>query len=98
MLYITLILNKTLRSEILSDLFDTITAILRDQYGVSLHIRRVYDDSVEQPRFIVNDYEPVILNDIPPIETLLKVLLAIDRVSELPINNNVESNYSENQV
>lgn len=98
LLYVTLVLNKTLRSDIIEEMFDTVTAILRDRYGVSLHVHKLYDDLLEHPRLIINDYDPVVLTEIPPLETLLRVLLAIDRITELSIVKGVENTVSESNV
>lgn len=98
LLHVTLVLNRNTRSELIGELFETLVHILRDRYGVSISLRRVYNDTVDHPRMIVNDYEPVVLSEIPPLEALLKVLLAIDKVSELTLINGVENAYSENSI
>lgn len=98
LLYITLILNRNTVSELVEELFETLIHILRERYGVSVFIRKVYDNSIEYPRLIVNDYEPVVINEPPPLEVLLKVLLAIDKFNELTITNGVENAYSESFV
>lgn len=94
MLYVTLVLCSNDFSNTLLDLFTHVADVLREKHTIDTSLNVVYDDKCVDPLMIINDYEPVTLDRLPSLESLINMFLAIvgiNNVSTLINKNYVEA-------
>ena len=75
-LRVTLILSTGFRDLFIKDLVEYIADILEKKYGVLVFLEIDYGDKIDFPILVIEDMEPIVIDRIPSINTLLNVFLA----------------------
>lgn len=98
-LYITFIYSRDEFSSIVREIVEYAINIVREKHGLNISYNEVVCDKQVFPLMIINELEPVVFNEIPSLDNIVKLLLASlritsDRSSDLNnIDNSVLTSY-----
>ena len=75
-LRVTLILDSVSRDLFIKDLVEYVADILEKKYEIIIMLKIEHSNHIDFPVLIIEDMEPIVIDKIPSINTLLNILLA----------------------
>ncbi len=82
-LRVTLILDKVSRDLLIKDLVEYVADILEKKYEILVSLRIEHSERIDFPILVIEDMEPIIIDKIPSINTLLNIFLAASDAKNL---------------
>lgn len=79
-LYVTLVLSGDEHSNVVRETIEYAVNIVRERHGLRVVYRELAARDREFPILIINELEPIVIDEAIPLERLLKLLLASLRV------------------
>ncbi len=80
--------NRTFFSRMVREIIEYVIRIIEEKYDLSIYYEYRVDEYSEHPYMVVNDLAPIIFDELPDIDVLIKILVM---ASNTPViyNNNV---------
>lgn len=75
-LRVTLILDSVSRDLFIKDLVEYVADILEKKYEILVMLKIEHSNRIDFPVLIIEDMEPIVIDKIPSINTLLNIFLA----------------------
>ncbi len=86
--YVTLIIDEQDFSEIIREIVEYAIDLVEKKYGLKIRYRRIFSSEIDYPILIVNDMEPITIDEIPSMETLVDLMLMVSDVMKIGLINN----------
>ncbi len=75
-LRVTLILDSVSRDLFIKDLVEYVADILEKKYEILIMLKIEHSSRIDFPVLVIEDMEPIVIDKIPSINTLLNIFLA----------------------
>ncbi len=75
-LRVTLILDTVSRDLFIKDLVEYVADILEKRYEILVMLKIEHSSRIDFPVLVIEDMEPIVIDKIPSINTLLNIFLA----------------------
>jgi len=72
---ITLMISRDDFSDMVREIVEYVIDVVREKYGLNIVYRRIVSDKYDAPYLVINDLDPIIIDELPSVELLTRMIL-----------------------
>lgn len=85
---ITLMISHDDFSDMVREIVEYVIDVIREKYGLNIVYRRIVSDKYDAPYLVINDLDPIIIDELPSVELLIRMILMTLDMGVLGRSNN----------
>jgi len=85
---ITLMISRDEFSDMVREIVEYVIDVIREKYGLNIVYRRIVSDKYDAPYLVINDLDPIIIDELPSVELLTRMILMTLDTGVLGRSNN----------